>query len=91
MIEDVPGAWAGQVEIAVIGQIHGRGFVGSRLVVDLQFVFIGQRVNHRGGQFAGVAFLAVLAHVGQLESHAVARLGGFGLPHLFVKALLAAM
>ena len=65
--EDVARAVAGQVEVAVVGQVDRRRLVGRRGVVDPQLVLVGQRVDDRDVEVARIAFLAVRAEVGQLQ------------------------
>lgn len=65
LFEDVAIAGAGEVEVAVVGQVeHGR-FVGAGLVVDAQLVVVGEAIGHFGGEVAGEAHFTVRRQIGQ--------------------------
>jgi len=59
MIENIAGGRRAQVPVAVIGQVHRRGFVGFGFVIDLQLVVVGQRVGDGDVELAGIAFFFV--------------------------------
>ena len=61
---------AGQVEVAVMGQVDHRRLVGLRLVGDDQLVAVGQDVGDDGLEVSGVALLAVPAEVGEPDADA---------------------
>ena len=64
--EDVAGA--GQVEIAVIREVDWSGFVGSRFIVDAQFIPVRERVKDRQRQIAGIAFLTIKTEAAHFDS-----------------------
>ena len=79
-----------EIEIGVVGEIHGRGLVGRRLVVDAELVFVGERVGDLCDQFAGEAFFAVGAGVGEDDALPVLAFERLRLPDDFVEAALDA-
>lgn len=90
VIEDAAGF--AEVEVGVVREIDDGGLVGRGGVIDAQLVAVGERVNHRRGQRAGITFLAVRAHVGELDGDFVAgRRQRAGFPDAFVEALGAAV
>ena len=66
--EDIAFTRAREVEIGMVGQVDDRVLVGCGGVVDLELVIVGPGVHHGAGQVAGIAFLAVLAQVRELEA-----------------------
>ena len=71
MVKDRAGAFAGEVEVGVIGQVEEVGLVGRGLVVDAELVGVGQGVGDVDGEVAGVALLAVRAGVGKVDADAI--------------------
>ncbi|MNC64029.1 hypothetical protein D3C75_1141990 [compost metagenome] len=59
LLEYVAVACAGQVEIAVVGQVQHRGLVGGGLVLDAQLVLFVEAVGDVGLQRTGKAHLAI--------------------------------
>lgn len=53
LLENVAVTRAGEVEVAVIGEVEYRRFVGGGLVVDVQFVLVVEAVSDFGLQVAG--------------------------------------
>jgi len=91
LLENVAIAGAGQVEVTVVGQVeHGR-FVGAGLVVDAQFVVVGQAIGDFGGQIARETHLAVGREVGQGYANRILVLGFPGLPDFLVETFGAAV
>ncbi len=64
MSEDVTGAVARKVEIAVMGKIHNCGFVGFGFVADFQFVIICQGVDNCAIEIPWIALFAVFTKIG---------------------------
>lgn len=88
VIEDVAIAFALQIEVAVIGQIDGSGFVGGRFVVDHEFIGVAEGVSHSDFQVAGKSVVAIFAQVVKDDSgFALHRLG---VPHDFIESVVAA-
>ena len=89
MAQDI--AFAGQVEIGVVGQVHRRGLIGHRVESNTQFVIVAQLVD--GGDFrgAGITLVASDAQVSQDQAHRFRRVEGFGFPQLAVEAIGAAV
>jgi hypothetical protein len=80
-------AFAGDVEQGVIGQVDDGRLVGGRAVGDRQVVGLIQGVGRRGGERAGIAFLAVGADMGEGDRGDRAALDVADLPDLLVEAL----
>ena len=89
LVEDAALGPAAQVPVGVIGEVDGRGLVGGGRVVHLQLVVVIERVDHRGGEVAGVTFVAVGTEVRQLDAHKILVLQRLGLPDRLVEALLS--
>ena len=75
-------------EEAVARHVHHRLLVGRSLIVDNEFVVVGQRVHHGHRQLAGEALLIIRRHVAQHERMAVDLLC---VPHAGVKSRGAAV
>ena len=90
VVEDA--ARLAKVEVGVVGQVDDGGLVRRGGVINAQLVVVGERVNHRRRQLAGITFLAVRAHIGELDGDF---LGGrrehTRFPDTFVEALEAAV
>ena len=70
---------------------HG-GLVGGGGVIDLEFVLVGEGVDHFGGEGAGEALFAIFADVGQFAARDRRRLEHWlGGPDVLVEALGAAV
>ena len=81
VVQNGPVAGPVQIEIVMIGQVHGRRLIGSRQHVDSQGVPGAQAVNHRYPQVAGKALLAVGTFVYEFNRRVVGALAGGGFPH----------
>jgi hypothetical protein len=90
LLENVAVPRAGQVEVAVVGEVEHRGFVGGGRVVDVQFVVVVQAIGDLGVQVAGEAHFTVLGQIAQLHPTELV-LDRFGFPHPLVETLGAAM
>jgi len=82
---------AREVEVAVVGQVEHCRFVGAGLVVDAQFVAVGEAVGHLGGEVAGETHFAIRRQVSQGHADRILVLGFLRLPDLLVEALSAAV
>ncbi len=91
LFEHIAAACARQVEIAVVGQVQHRGFVGDGAVVDFQLVLVVQAVGDFSLQRARETHLAVRRHVGQLHADRISGPGFFRLPESLVETLVAAV
>src|SRR5205814_199915 len=60
-----PRGGAGEVEVRVLGQVHGRGLVGGGRVLDAQLVAVAEAVGDARGQRARVALFAVGTRVAE--------------------------
>ena len=58
-------AFAGEVEVGVIGEVHYRRTRSGSLVFDAELAFIGERVDDTNSEFAWVTFFAVGGSVGE--------------------------
>src|SRR5205807_2915401 len=67
--QDVSRVVAGEIEIAVVGEVDRRSLVRGSGIIDLQLVLIGKRIRYGDGQVAGVAFLAVWTEIAELDGH----------------------
>ena len=79
------GAWdAGEVEVAVVGEVNHRLLVRRRFVLDVDGIVIRQGISNLDVEVAREASLAVLREVGEFD-----RLGRrlVSCPHLPVEAL----
>ena len=88
VIQNVAGAFSGQIEITVLAQIDGRGLVGGGFVVDDQFVGVGQSVGDFERQISGKAVVTIFAEVG--VGHASLAFEGLAIPDNFIERLLRA-
>ena len=88
VIQNVAGAFAGQVEITVLAQIDGRGLVGGGFVVDVQFVGVRQSVGDFELQIPGEPVVTIFAEVG--VSDARLAFEGFAFPDNFIERLVGA-
>jgi len=91
MVEDAAARVLGQIEVRVLGQVHDRGPIGARGVVDAQRALARQRVDGVDLDGAGVTFLAVAAHVAQRQRRFGAVAGGGHRPRNGVEAAGAAV
>ena len=91
MAEDVALSVASQVEVAVLGEIHGCRPVGDGVVVEDQLVGVCEGVGHRRSERAGVALFTIRARVIQDETDAVGALERRDAPDHLVEALHAAV
>jgi hypothetical protein len=91
LVVDHAGVLAGEVEVAVVRQVHDGRLVGRRLVIDAEGVVVGQGVRDGGVEVAGVAFLAVLTEVVEADGRAVLALRLLGAPDDLVETLHAAV
>ena len=91
MVQDAAVARAFEVPIGVIGQINDGIFIGGRMVIDLQRVVVGQRVDDVDLKRPRVAFLAVGTGQVQPQPGTPARLDRRHLPDLLVEADFAAV
>src|SRR5260221_4740411 len=65
--------------------------VGCRRIGNLQFVLVGQRVNHVNCQVARISLLAISAEIGQFETYLIGTLHRFCSPYDAVVSVNAAM
>lgn len=89
VVQDV--AFAGEVPVTVVGEVDDGVFVCGGREVHAQGVFIGEGVNRRDGEIAGVAFFAILGDIGQFQGRAFAGGDGLGVPEDLVEAFQAAV
>ena len=89
--EDVAAAGTGEVEITVVGEIHGGGAVRGGGVVDAQALVGGEGVRDLDGEGARVALVAVGARVAEAQGGLSLPQGGCGGPQHFVEAEFAAV
>ena len=79
-------AMAGQIEIAVVGQVDRRRPVGRCLVANGEPVLIAEQIPHGDGQVAGIPFLPVRTGVGEPDGLTLPRPQNLRLPDHFVQA-----
>ena len=91
LVQDGVGGVAAEIEVRVIGRVEDGGLVGRAAIVDAQAVVLGQGVGHSQGDGAGIAILAILADVGELNPRAVLALDRLAPPQLLVEAVGATM
>ena len=80
VVEDGLAAFTAQVEVAVIGEIHGCRLVGRGDIVDADFVLVSQLIGHGDIELAGVTFFAIRAGVPEDHAGALFVLERFGGP-----------
>ena len=90
VIEDIPVTSACEVKIAVIGEIDDGGFVGGGLVVNFQFVFVGQGVGDGTIEISWKAFVTVFAEIAKFYTDLIVIAEGFCFPEDFVESFLSA-
>ena len=83
--QNVAAAFAGQVEVAVMGKIEGCGFVGDGMLVQNELILIGQGVSDLDLEVAGIAFFAIRAGASQRHTGCLRVLERFRLPHYLVE------
>ena len=92
VIKNVSVPFTGEVEITVVREAHRSRVVGGHLALDDENSILGQGVADAKKSRAGIAFLAIRAHVG--EADRVGTVGAFvrlGLPNPLVQASKTAM
>lgn len=89
MVEDGGGAFACEVEVAVLAEVDGGGLVGNGGVVHAECVVSAQRVNDLNEEIPWESFLPVRAFEGEGEADVV--WGDLGVPEHFVDADVAAV
>src|SRR5882724_6581735 len=75
----------------MIRQVHDGLFVRRRRIIDLQLIFVRQRVNHRHGQIPWISLFAVLTHIFHLNRCLAALRDILRLPHRLVETFDPAM
>src|SRR5712671_6034315 len=75
----------------MLRQVDRRGFVGGRLILDDQFVRIGERVRDGRGQIAGISFFTVRALVAESNANSVCGTNLLRFPDFLVEAVDATM
>src|SRR5262249_34274585 len=90
-VENVAASRPGEIEVAVVGQVNGRGLVGGRVMGWVERVGLCQFVSHARGERAGIAFFTVLTDVCELYRGAAGTFDWFGLPDFTVKSFFAAV
>ena len=68
MVEHGATACSGEIEVGVIGEVDGRGFVSRGLILDDKCILLGEHIDDAGVEIAGEALVAILAEVGQAQS-----------------------
>ena len=58
-------AFAGEVEVGVIGEVHYRRTRSRSLIFDAELAFISECVDDTYSEFAGVTFFAIGGSVGE--------------------------
>ena len=91
VVVDGAAALAGEVEVGVVGKVAQRVLVGDGLVVEDQFVVVGEGIGDHHAQRAGIALLAVGGGVLEDEAVLADALDGRHVPELAVKADVAAV
>ena len=86
---DVAVAGPTQVEVGVVGEVHGRGRIRGGDIAHAQGVAAHGGVGHRHVEVAGVALFTGGAAVAQFQGGAVRRDQGLGLPQHLVEADVA--
>ena len=82
---------AAEIPISVMREVDDRGLVGGGLGLPDQFVGVGQPVGDLDLQGAGIAFLAVLAGVGERDAAGAGLAHGCARPEHLVESLEAAV
>ncbi|OQB34682.1 MAG: hypothetical protein BWY09_02620 [Candidatus Hydrogenedentes bacterium ADurb.Bin179] len=80
-----------QVEIAVIGQVHGGRRIGDGRIFDFQGFRVGKPVSYRAGKIAGIPLVPVRAGMGQFQPYSVIAYQRLGGPQGLVKTARAAV
>ena len=78
---------SGQVEVAVVGEVDGRGLVGGCRVLELQLVVLGDRELDADIEVSGIALLAVTAVVAELDGRPIRATDRLGFPDHLVEPL----
>src|SRR6266700_4038821 len=89
MLQDIPGAMSGQVEIGMAGQVDDRVTVRARGVIDPQLILAGQSVDHSDFQISRIPLLSVFAEVIELQSRSSVLRAVRRFPNNFVESLVA--
>lgn len=86
MSEDVAVAFTFEVEVGMLGQVDGGGFVGCRAVVHQERVLVVEFIAHRNVKITGIAFLLVFGQITKFEPVPIIASDGMRLPHNFVES-----
>ena len=91
VLVDIAISFARQVEIRMVGQVDRSGLIGGRLIIDPEFIVIGERIGDVDVEISWVSFFSVGAQVVEFDGDSI---GGFdfsGVPDAFVETFIAAM
>ena len=91
MIQNGPRIMAPEIEIGVMSQVDGSGFIGGSQIVDAQFILIIQSELNGDGQISGISLVAFRAIVGKQNGRRGVDQKWFGLPDNLAEAAQAAM
>src|SRR5689334_10398444 len=80
-VQDGAAARAAQIEVRMVGQVHDCVFVRRGAVVDVQRVFIVQRIANRNLELARIALFAVLTRVAKLQARTLVARDFLSAPH----------
>src|SRR5215831_16295935 len=86
MTQDIALSFTRQIEVRVMGQVHGSGFVGRGLVIDGEFILVVQGISYPSFEQARISFFTICAVIGQNHTYAIAVLEGLSFPHDLIEA-----
>ena len=86
VFQDVSRSLTCQIEITMLRQIYGSGFVRGGFIIEDQLILSGKRVGNFRFQVAGIALFAILASIREGDATSFFVLGRLGLPDHFVKS-----
>ena len=91
MVEDRAVTFALKVEIGVLRQVTGRGFVGGGQIFDDQLVVVRQFVRYLNLQVSWITLFHVLGQIAQFQAAPAVANNGLGVPNDLVETDHAAV
>src|SRR5688500_7030031 len=89
--EDITRTFAREIEIRMVREVHRRGSVGARCVIDPQGIIRGKRVRNGDVEIARITFFSIGAAVLQSQRRRAVLAERFHSPEYLVETFSASV